>query len=283
MSWGVRGWPGVGWLLGRLKIDGGTVNRSLPVLRLKQRWANAAQAFTAASIEVEDNGSLQPQSRFIDLIRNGVSGLGVGVAQTGQPVLTVTDTGFGPTLTFRFVTGNGFSSNALGIWNNSGNAIIFGTSTTAGKSPATTWMALAAGAGLSTNSFGIGAVAQNGPDVVLERDAADILAQRRGTNGQTARWSRTHTDANNYERVELDCSTNTFRFGPRALGTGTARVLYLETGSTTVANLASAATVGTGARAFVTDATASTFASVVAGGGSNRVPVYSDGTDWRIG
>src|SRR6516165_1436521 len=32
-----------------------------------------------------------------------------------------------------------------------------------------------------------------------------------------------------------------------------------------------------GRRAFVTDATATTFASIVAGGGSNGVPVYDDG------
>lgn len=38
-----------------------------------------------------------------------------------------------------------------------------------------------------------------------------------------------------------------------------------------------------GARHFVTDANATTFASIVAGGGSNGVPVYSDGTNWRIG
>lgn len=38
-----------------------------------------------------------------------------------------------------------------------------------------------------------------------------------------------------------------------------------------------------GARAFVSDANATTFASVVAGGGANGVPVYSDGTNWRIG
>lgn len=50
----------------------------------------------------------------------------------------------------------------------------------------------------------------------------------------------------------------------------------------TVATLPSAAS-STGARAFVTDATATTFASVVAGGGSNGVPVYSDGTNWRVG
>jgi hypothetical protein len=52
---------------------------------------------------------------------------------------------------------------------------------------------------------------------------------------------------------------------------------------TTVASLPAAATAGAGAKAFVTNATATTFASVVAGGGANGVPVYSDGTNWRIG
>lgn len=57
----------------------------------------------------------------------------------------------------------------------------------------------------------------------------------------------------------------------------------IKTGNYTVATLPSAATVGAGARAFATDATATTFGAVVAGTGSNSVPVYSDGTDWRIG
>ena len=51
----------------------------------------------------------------------------------------------------------------------------------------------------------------------------------------------------------------------------------------TVATLPSAVTSGTGARAFVSDANATTFASTVAGGGANKVPVYSDGTNWKIG
>jgi hypothetical protein len=38
-----------------------------------------------------------------------------------------------------------------------------------------------------------------------------------------------------------------------------------------------------GARAFVSDANATTFGTVAAGGGANAVPVYSDGTNWRIG
>jgi len=51
----------------------------------------------------------------------------------------------------------------------------------------------------------------------------------------------------------------------------------------TVATLPSAVTVGAGARSFVTDATAPTFGATVAGGGAVNVPVYSDGTNWKVG
>jgi hypothetical protein len=64
---------------------------------------------------------------------------------------------------------------------------------------------------------------------------------------------------------------------------GVMQVGQVRTVPTTVSALPAAATAGDGARAFVTDATATTFASVVSGGGSNKVPVYSDGTDWLIG
>jgi len=50
-----------------------------------------------------------------------------------------------------------------------------------------------------------------------------------------------------------------------------------------VTSLPAAATAGAGARSMVTDATVTTFASIVAGGGANAVPVFSDGTNWRIG
>ena len=50
-----------------------------------------------------------------------------------------------------------------------------------------------------------------------------------------------------------------------------------------VSSLPSASSAGAGARAFVNNANSTTFASIVAGGGTNGVPVYSDGTNWRIG
>ena len=51
----------------------------------------------------------------------------------------------------------------------------------------------------------------------------------------------------------------------------------------TVAELPSAITSGVGSRAFVTDSSVSTFGTTVAGGGSTKVPVYSDGTNWKVG
>ena len=50
-----------------------------------------------------------------------------------------------------------------------------------------------------------------------------------------------------------------------------------------VATLPGAAILGAGARAFVIDSSVTTFGSTVAGGGSAKVPVYSDGTDWKVG
>jgi hypothetical protein len=51
----------------------------------------------------------------------------------------------------------------------------------------------------------------------------------------------------------------------------------------TVASLPSASTVGRGSRTFVTDALAPTFQATVTGGGAVFTPVYSDGTNWKIG
>ena len=51
----------------------------------------------------------------------------------------------------------------------------------------------------------------------------------------------------------------------------------------TVATLPSAVTSGKGARAFVTDALGPTFGATVVTGGAVAVPVYSDGTNWKVG
>jgi uncharacterized protein YoxC len=60
------------------------------------------------------------------------------------------------------------------------------------------------------------------------------------------------------------------------------RITALEPTTYVVADLPAAAS-NTAMRTIVTDANATTFHSVVAGGGTDIVPVFSDGTDWRIG
>lgn len=57
----------------------------------------------------------------------------------------------------------------------------------------------------------------------------------------------------------------------------------VQTTATTYAQLPAASSAGAGTRAFITDGSTTTFAATVAGGGSNKVPVYSDGTNWKVG
>jgi len=109
--------------------------------------------------------------------------------------------------------------------------------------------------------FGWSAVAgsANATDTGFARNAAGIVEVNNGT-------------ANTYRDLKL-----------RNLLAGGGNGSYIQTPSMTVANLAAAATAGAGARAFVTDATATTFLSTVSGGGANKVPVVSDGSNWLIG
>jgi len=51
----------------------------------------------------------------------------------------------------------------------------------------------------------------------------------------------------------------------------------------TVATLPGTTAVSVGARAFVTDSSVTTFNTIVAGGGAAGVPVFFDGTNWRVG
>lgn len=241
-----------------------------------------------------------------------------------------------------------------------------------------TWIGGIGNFGTLDNNFFLGSTG----DVVLARDAADTLAQRRSTANQTLRIYNTYTDASNYERATIGWSGNILQIGTANAGTGVARALELQsngttrltisalgsisltppagqtvtlssnrifhysagaaegvsfgnytgghgfiagpsaqicfapstafagnpdvgfqrhavnvvkvtngstgvgviqTPATTVAALPAAATAGAGARSFVTDATDTTFLSIVVGGGTTGVPVVSNGTNWLIG
>lgn len=92
-----------------------------------------------------------------------------------------------------------------------------------------------------------------------------------------------------YKTIHFACSDITILGDgtvPIATETNSLSTVYsyrLNTKPVLTASLPSAASAGAGARAFVTDATSAVFNDVLAGGGSNYLPVFSDGTNWRIG
>lgn len=77
-----------------------------------------------------------------------------------------------------------------------------------------------------------------GSQAILQCDAANVLAQRNGTNAQVSYIYNTFTDASNYERVEVGANAggigaNTFGVVQKSAGTGTARDIYLGTAGNT--------------------------------------------------
>jgi hypothetical protein len=67
------------------------------------------------------------------------------------------------------------------------------------------------------------------------------------------------------------------------IGNSTNTVIRMPLNYGAVASLPSASTVGRGTRTFVTDALAPAFGVTVAGTGAVFTPVYSDGTNWKVG
>jgi hypothetical protein len=94
------------------------------------------------------------------------------------------------------------------------------------------------------------------------------------------------TDGTNPTTGTLDLVLARDSAGVVKITDGSAGTGYLKLIPTTVGALTAAATVGAGTKAFVTDST-STLSShhgqAVVGGGTNFVPVFSDGTNWIVG
>lgn len=89
-----------------------------------------------------------------------------------------------------------------------------------------------------------------------------------------------------YERRYQDQFSNILRLYFNQLnGTLNSLVapIVLSTAVYKVSDLPSAVTATAGARTFVSDSSVTTFNATVAGGGANTVPVFSNGTDWKVG
>lgn len=260
-------------LFGSTAFSGDTVTASKPLLDMAQTWNNAAVTFTADKINITKTAA-NAASLLFDRQVDGVSKAKIDVL--GKLTLA----------------GGAIFGTGSQVWNAAGNAgLYFGSGDFRFYTSASSSQYRFNDA---DKSFTLGSLTVFGwrqqvdagtsiIDLTLARDNADVLALRNGTNAQAFNVYNTYTDASNYERAGVIWSSNVAYLRTQNAGTGSARLLIYQSGSTTVASLPSAATAGAGARAMVTDASSTTFLSTVSGGGANKVPVVSDGTNWLIG
>ena len=107
----------------------------------------------------------------------------------------------------------------------------------------------------------------------------------------TANYATTSESANTASTVTGNVQANITSVGTltelTVSGTATLSNItttnYVKTTPKTVSTLESASTVGAGSRSFVSDATSTVFGDTAVGGGSNFVPVWSNGTNWLVG
>ena len=115
-------------------------------------------------------------------------------------------------------------------------------------------------------------------DATLTRDAAQIVAQRSGTNAQTLRVYNTFTSATNFERATIGWATNLLSIGTeKGSGGGTARALAIVTDGTARINVGAAGEIGLyGVTAVARATTAGAAATFVA----NTSGIANDTATW---
>jgi hypothetical protein len=123
-----------------------------------------------------------------------------------------------------------------------------------------------AGTGLAKDSSGDLSIAPNGVSNAMLRQSMpqSVIGNPLGVEGSP------QDIASGGDGRVLQCRGGIVGFG------------YLQLAPFTVATLPTASN-NPYVKLFVTDATATTFGATPTGGGTNGVPVYSDGVAWRIG
>ena len=226
-------------------------------------------------------------------------GLGAGSVATN---IVVGDTALDSNTTGSNNTAVGFNTmtaNTDGFQNTAVGSEALDANTTGDYNTAVGYQALTAASTANYNT-GVGYRALNASTTGANNTAlgADALLLVTGSDnvavgyqaGDALTTGTNNIIIGNGAEAATAATSNSITFGNSSITTMrvpglafTAGVRHFSFGTLTVATLPAAATAGAGARAFVTDANATTFASIVAAGGANGVPVYSDGTNWRIG
>jgi hypothetical protein len=288
--------------------SGGTANANPIVLDSAGRtpaqiWLTAGSSYKfvletalGVTIKTDDNifASFDLSKEVGVAVGLGGSGVATNIA-VGDTALDTNTTGANNTA----VGYNALTANTDGVQNTAVGSQALDANTGGDYNTAVGYDALSA---VSTSNYSTGlgyrainAATTNGGNTGV---GADALLLATGSNntavGYAAGNSLTTGSNNTVIGYDADVSSatvsNEVTIGNssvtlmRAPGlTMTVGLKWINNGTQTVAALVAAATAGAGARAVVTDANATTFHSIVAGGGANVVPVFSDGTNWRIG
>ena len=164
------------------------------------------------------------------------------------------------------------------VTDGSGNLIFANSSSIPSPAPMPTYVAIGDTLTISANYQGLfGYPITVDGDIVVDGVLIDVNAATvPGGNINTVQFNN---------GVQLT-GTSTFTFVdstgvlsvPNITTTG-----VVKTTATTYSGLPLAGTAGAGARAFITDANTTTFLATVIGGGSNAVPVVSNGSTWIVG
>jgi hypothetical protein len=144
------------------------------------------------------------------------------------------------------------------------------------------WTALDAATTSNNTAVGasaLGALTSGANNVALGFQAGDALTT--GSNNTVIGYDADVSAAGVSNEITIgNNSVQKFRIPGVSVEAG---IKYISASATIVANLPTPSIGLAGARAVVQDATATTFHSIVAGGAANTVPVFCDGTNWRIG
>ena len=268
-------------LLGSTVFSGDTVTASKPLLDMAQTWNNAAVAFTADRINVTNTAS-NAASLLFDRQVGGASMAAFrvdGALVLNSNVVLTHDAA--NVLSLR----NGTNAQAFNVYNTYTDASNY-------ERGVFDWSSSANVLTIGTTKAGTGAT-RNLRFIVggaVQLEYGSYLPG--GWYSPATIMSGGDIIATTYFGAPASSVTLSMNSGACSLTLDTASAVCTQPFSAptlqsstayTVATLPSAASAGAGTRAYVTDATVTTFLSTVSGGAVNKVPVISDGTNWLIG
>lgn len=274
----------------------GTITASTPALSIAQTWNNVATTFDAISVNVTNTASAST-SNLIRLAIGGVDqfrvfrdGNGAVISgSSGQFTLAASATSVAYISTangvgaLKFSLGASVSAPDIFLERDAANTLALRNST----NPQTFRIY---NTFTDASNYERGFVSWVSNDFTIGVEVAGTGSAGRQIHIRSA--GPTRFFVNGTERWQISSSghwitqaDNTYDIGtvasnrPRTGYFGTS----VQISATTVDSLSTCNAAAIGQRKSVTDATATTFASTVAGGGANIVPVFCNGTNWIIG